>query len=95
MSPTEEDLQKARAFLEKTPLSALLEDMALFMATAAACEATSSARSALYNEILRLLRENLGECAICGAIGSHGKSYDQFTSNEKLAHQVEADRQIG
>ena len=91
MSHSEEDLEAARAFLKETPLSSLLADMAF--ALVAHREMLPPARSALYAEVKRFLQQTLGECAVCGAIGSHGKDYDQFTDSERLAHQVEADAQ--
>jgi len=91
--PTERDVEEARTSLKETVLSELLDDMVFSLARSRG--ATPSAQSAFCAEIRAFLQKTLGECAVCGALGNHGKEYDQFTDNERLSHQVEADAQYG
>jgi hypothetical protein len=77
--------------LLEEPLSVLLDTLVFF--TAKAFAIAPGERSALDSQIQQRLLALLGECAICGAVGSHGKDYDQFTRDEETAHRVEADAQ--
>jgi hypothetical protein len=74
-------------------LSDLLEELIHAFAPRLALSKNEPTPALAVEALRRFLSEQLGECAVCGAIGKHGKDYDQFTDSESLAHRVEADAQ--